>query len=554
VIPQALIDFSRSAYTEKYTMLLRALYIHKRHPDYECNIHETILELFREVEDIEYIDAIVEWVNDNHWEFNAEGCRDVSIWFFDTSIEAIEVALEICVKHKRRDIVGTLKDYMSIIEWTSPWGIGGLGEIAAQSLAQIEEIDAFHSLIGKLRWYHRKWDCGTDIDHRIVGAIASIGKDVIPLIRDYLFDEYGINEGTIAVLNALGEDPGEYYDVNQLNFEHNLELSGDIIRLISQTNRKKAIPQLMQAIFSNRHEASNVGLKKWISDINLNITELELVHCINNSDAEISRGACICAYLFQGPIVNEAVEECVKLKKPNPEAALMIAKTYGIKKVQILIDWIASRLTPDGIQWDYDEMGFDAILEVIRTTAKQIELGGVEIVTNIKSNLESELWNNRASVIILFYIISQKPEGNRLLIKAGLKEFIEGFLARISAIFDISDFADDRLIQIIIDVAIHNEKIPFEITMSQDMLYRLIQESESPLRILSVLETNYLEYDNELASLIAERFIENLPLMKYPWRIPDLADKIYILLDSLEKRYSLASSTNLFLLGSSRRM
>jgi hypothetical protein len=95
---------------------------------------------------------------------------------------------------------------MEILPWTHSWiPAGSLGELGVRYYAQLEGVDAFDLLIERLVWNHRKWDCGTETDARVANAILSIGKDAIPLLRQYLDIDTDIDEGVLWILEQLGE-------------------------------------------------------------------------------------------------------------------------------------------------------------------------------------------------------------------------------------------------------------------------------------------------------------------------------------------------------------
>ncbi len=213
IIPSVLFKIGNSKHPEKNAILLRVL----KQPSYDEEgrypIHEIVLEILRSCNQNDTIEGIVEWFNTLSYDFDAYGCRDVRFWIQNTSNEALEIALEICAKHCRKEIIPQLESFMQILPWTHSWSPAGtLGELGVRYYAQLEGVDAFDLLIERLIWTHPKWDCGEEIDGRVADAIVSIGKEVVPLLKPYLNSESDINEGIVWILEQLGEKPSDYYN------------------------------------------------------------------------------------------------------------------------------------------------------------------------------------------------------------------------------------------------------------------------------------------------------------------------------------------------------
>jgi hypothetical protein len=208
IIPQALLAIGRSTYPERYTIMLRAIQQPHYPEDVRYPIHEVALEVLRQCDEKDIIDRIVDWFNSLSYDFNPEGCRDIQIWIQGTSYGAMKTALEICVKHRRKEIVPQLRRFMQILPWVPSWAPRSeFCNLGPKYLAQLEGVDAFESLISRLHWFHPKWECGEEIDSRVAGAIVSIGKEVIPLLKPYLDPESDIYEGVVWILEQLGENP-----------------------------------------------------------------------------------------------------------------------------------------------------------------------------------------------------------------------------------------------------------------------------------------------------------------------------------------------------------
>ena len=206
IIPSVLSKIGSSEHPGKNTLLLRVLKQPLFDEEGRYLIHKIVLEILSSCNKIDIVDGIVEWVNNLSYDFDTYGCRDVRIWIQYSSIEALEIALEICVRHCRKEIIPKLKSFMEILPWTYPWSPAGiLGDFGARYYSQLKGVEAFDLLIKKLVWIHPKWDCGIEIDSRVANAILSIGRDAIPLLRQYLDLDSDINEGIVWILEQLDE-------------------------------------------------------------------------------------------------------------------------------------------------------------------------------------------------------------------------------------------------------------------------------------------------------------------------------------------------------------
>ncbi|MHA2152804.1 MAG: hypothetical protein ACXAAQ_12570 [Candidatus Thorarchaeota archaeon] len=208
IIPTALVEIGKSTHPERYAIMLKAIQQPCYSEDEMYPEHEAALEILRQCDVKDIIDGIVEWFNNLSYDFNPQGCRDIQIWIHGTSYEALKTALEICVKHQRKEIVSQLRSFMEILPWVPSWAPRSeFCDIGPKYLAQLEGVDAFESLISRLHWHHPKWEWGEEIDSRVAGAIVSIGKEVIPLLKPYLDSESEIYEGVVWILEQLGENP-----------------------------------------------------------------------------------------------------------------------------------------------------------------------------------------------------------------------------------------------------------------------------------------------------------------------------------------------------------
>ncbi|OLS22957.1 MAG: hypothetical protein ThorAB25_25050 [Candidatus Thorarchaeota archaeon AB_25] len=212
IIPNALIEIGKSTHPDRHNIMLKAIQQPYYPEDENYTFHEVALEKLSECDQSDIVEGIAEWVNDLEYDFDAYGCRDIKISIQYTSLKALETALEICVKHKRREIVSQLERFMEILPWVpsyAPWS--EFSELGPKYLAQLEGVDAFESLINRLHYHHPKWECDDDeIDSRVAGAIVSIGKEVIPLLKPYLNPDSDIYEGVVWILEQLGENPSNY--------------------------------------------------------------------------------------------------------------------------------------------------------------------------------------------------------------------------------------------------------------------------------------------------------------------------------------------------------
>ncbi len=405
----------------------------------------------------------------------------------DTSYEALESAVRIAIRYNRTEIVSKMESFLSLLDWVSPWaGDSDLVELAIEAIVQLQGLDAFDKLVKELYWIHRKWDCGSCVDDRIVNGIISMGKEVIPKLQNYLYKEWGgLNEGTIAVLEGLGEDPGDYYSVSNMGDDY--DLCSEVILLKSKRNTSKAIEEIMRYGCRDPFHGNNVAMKKWVDNLSIPISPDELLRCIKHSDTEISAGACYLAQYYVSPKIRNAVIEIVNSNKIHAELILYAIKHKIDIPVWRILRWIAKKFTLYGFDLTDNSEKYEPTDEAIHEIVQMV-IENPSMIQRIRNGLKSKIWQRRAASILLLWKVAEQSEGPDVITAAGLSNFLDGFFYATKRDSKASPnrrhLPSSSFEQMIVETALHLIPGNTSATLTQDELLKAITTSVNPEALL----------------------------------------------------------------------
>jgi len=369
----------------------------------------------------------------------------------NTSQEALEIALNICISPQRKEIVPKIKEFMDIISWSCPWGYSDwFSQLVIDTLVKLEGIDAFDTLMRRIHWHHRKWDCGDGVDDRIVNAVVSMGNDVIPRLDSYLFQDWepwDINQGTVEILRRLGENLTNHYSICSIEYDLDYRQIGPIMLLILETDRLRAVEELMCYRFKGHdiYERDESFLIEQIEKMDLHPSPEEMVHCLEHPNLIIARGAAKYAHKYESVEIESSAFRVVQSKSRNPEAVLLLLESSNHVHIPVFIDWIAEQLTEEGFLADQFQNPrlFWPVIEAVHGVVKLVMNLGESGLDHVGTSLSAEDWRIRAAATMLILSISQDNQGRNLLLKLGLKSFVEGFVYQFESIFKLP-FGEDH--------------------------------------------------------------------------------------------------------------
>jgi len=491
IVPVSLEEIAQSAVSNRTRLLLDALQLDleidsPNGPDY--SIHDVVFTALKEWNDVD-VDFVVDWINNIHWDSEAWGCSELNVWM-NTSFVALEAAVEIAVNHNRKEIIPKLEGFLELLRWASPWELPyGLPGMAIQALVRFKGIEMFDDLVERLSWFHRKWDCGTMIDSRVVEGIVSIGRDVIPKLKKHLYEEWGLNKGAIAVLEGLGEDPGDYYSV--CDPDNHISWWREIILLKANTDRRKAIDEIMRCMYITGFSENYVARKKWIRDLKLALDEKDILLAIRSSNKEISQGACVLAEIFPSKRINAEILKRANSTRTHAQAILYSLRQKMPLDIRRVFRWVASRFMREGFDWGGTEESHSYIREVLSSIRRRLISNRLEIEA-LESFLKSKLWKRCAAAIAILFEVISEENGREILIKSGFSDFANGFAfatkrEQSKYAYYGRRLANEEFAQIVIESAMHRSPNSVSKLLTHKQLVKSIKTSKNPVPLFSYI-------------------------------------------------------------------
>jgi len=248
--------------------------------------------------------AIMKYIRENKWEW----AQYSDLYFDMTSERAYCLALELAAERRFRHLLPIVESIMEEIRMRASPSTGRpkLGVVATELYAKLRGPDAIHTLVEWIVWVHPRAMDSFYTDYFIIDTIKSFGTVAIPILENYVIEDYGegykLNSEVIQILEDLGGSPCDnlHQAFNKSGYHDIVSFLDSALVYMQKSCPKRAKLELLRIAYRYSLENGPDSMHKLLKIVGG--LDVETINTALTHDNE-SYVAGACEYLFIYPWV-----------------------------------------------------------------------------------------------------------------------------------------------------------------------------------------------------------------------------------------------------------